>query len=546
MSKTKLELTRPWKYKDYRLEPRILIHKTDLSGGDSTTENMLIHWDNLLALKALEQEYAGKVKCVYIDPPYNTWSAFEHYDDWLEHSLWLSMMYERLRLIHSLLRNDWWIIFVQLDDIEVHYCKVIMDELFWRENFISTIAVKSSTPSWLKTAHKTKTIIKQKDLVLVYKKWDSIDINPQYMWNNKRDTHYSYYFDFEKRKVIKLSDILKEKWLLKDKESLWDLNINDKSFKNFYIKNKDNIFRTAPTMPDDIKKKSKENPDQVIEYWDEEWRQYAFWWNRMTFLSKAVQELDTGEIDLWILLCDFWWDIDFQNSQNEWSVSFPASKKPERLIMRILKLCTKPWDIVLDSFLWSWTTCSVAHKMWRKWIGIELGEHAYTHCKARIDKVIDGEQWGISKAVNRQGGWWYKFYELWPSVLIQDSYWNYIINPEFNSADLIQSLCKIENFTYKAYLDNIKHGYSTEKDFIHVTTRHITQDILNDIVNNSLKQWETILVVAKTFASDLELPECIQIKKIPPEILGKCEYNKNDYSLPVTDTVVEDEEEIEE
>jgi len=383
-------------------------------------------------------------------------------------------------------------------------------------------------------------------LVLVYKKWDSIDINPQYMWNNKRDTHYSYYFDFEKRKVIKLSDILKEKWLLKDKESLWDLNINDKSFKNFYIKNKDNIFRTAPTMPDDIKKKSKENPDQVIEYWDEEWRQYAFWWNRMTFLSKAVQELDTGEIDLWILLCDFWWDIDFQNSQNEWSVSFPASKKPERLIMRILKLCTKPWDIVLDSFLWSWTTCSVAHKMWRKWIGIELGEHAYTHCKARIDKVIDGEQWGISKAVNRQGGWWYKFYELWPSVLIQDSYWNYIINPEFNSADLIQSLCKIENFTYKAYLDNIKHGYSTEKDFIHVTTRHITQDILNDIVNNSLKQWETILVVAKTFASDLELPECIQIKKIPPEILGKCEYNKNDYSLPVTDTVVEDEEEIEE
>lgn len=180
--------------------------------------------------------------------------------------------------------------------------------------------------------------------------------------------------------------------------------------------------------------------------------------------------------------------------------------------------------------------------MWRRWIGIELGDHAYTHAKVRMDKVIEWEQGGISKLVEWRGWGGYKFYELWPSVLIKDQYENYIINPEFDSNMLIQSLCKIENFTYKAYIDTTKHGYSTEKDFIHVTTRHITQEIINDIVNDTLKNGETLLIVAKTFAHDLTLPDTIQIKKIPPEILGKCSYDKSDYDLPVTAQVIDDQD----
>lgn len=216
--------------------------------------------------------------------------------------------------------------------------------------------------------------------------------------------------------------------------------------------------------------------------------------------------------------------------------------KPENLIYDILYISSNPWDIVLDSFLWSWTTAAVAHKMWRKWIWIELWDHAYTHCKKRLDMVVDWEQWWVSKIANRQWWGWYKFYELGPSVLLQDKYWNYIINPNFKASELVQAICKIENFTYKAYEDNIKHWYSTEKDFIHVTTRHITQEIIKDIQETSLKDWETMLIVAKTFESNLDLPDNIQIKKIPTEILDKCEYNKDNYSLPITKEEIDDQE----
>lgn len=520
--KTKLELIRPWKNKDYRLEPRVLIEKPEFNYGDPKSGNILIHGDNLLALKALEQEFSGKVKCIYIDPPYNTGSAFEHYDDGLEHSERLSLMKPRLELLRNLLSDDW-SIRISIDDDESHYLKILCDEVFWRKNFVNNVIwQKKYSPS-----NNTKWLSDDHDHILVYAKTKEIRRPNLLLRTEEADNRYK-------------NPDNDQRWPWKSV----DLSVMSKTSNNTYE-------ITTPSWRKVIPPSSRwwaVSKDKLQGLIDE--NRIRFWkdWNNVPSMKKFITDVQEGIISKTIWFRDEVWDNqDAKKEVKQFNNDDVfATPKPEKLLQKIIHLWSNFWDLVLDSFLWSWTTSSVAHKMGRKWIGIELWDHIYSHCKVRIDKVIDGEQWGISKTVEWKGWGGYKFYELWPSVMVQDAYGNYIINPEFNSSELIQSICKIENFTYKAYMDNIKHGYSTEKDFIHVTTRHITQDIINDIVQNSLKQGETILVVAKTFASDLSLPDCVQMKKIPPEILGKCEYGKNNYSLPVTEQHIDepDEEEI--
>ena len=202
----KLELTWFGKNDQLLIEPRILVEDVKNSNSinissnlDSNakdcTDNILIHGDNLLALKALENEYSSKVKCVYIDPPYNTGSAFDLYDDNLEHSIWLSLMRPRLEILRRLIRDDG-SIFVQIDDNEQAYLKVLMDEIFGRSNFISTICVKMSTLSGVKTTHKYKTIIKEKEMILVYaKNVKNFTIKPQYIPVKEWDNEFQYYLD---------------------------------------------------------------------------------------------------------------------------------------------------------------------------------------------------------------------------------------------------------------------------------------------------------------------------------------------------------------
>ena len=545
MSWTKLELTWPGKNKAFELEPRILIEKPELSYWDKDTENMLIHWDNLLALKALEQQFTWKIKCIYIDPPYNTGSAFEFYDDGLEHTEWLNLMRPRLELLKNLLSEDW-IIFIQIDDNEQAYLKVLLDEVFWRDNFVNTIVIKMSPEWWLKTTHKEKTIIKIKEYVHVYSKnKDYVKFNPQYIENKEYNTEYERYVenindDPSEWKIERLYKILQDNWF-DVKNDLSNLDLDNEELKEFLIKNSNRIrYRTR--LPKWIAEELADRFNTVVEYAP---GQFWYKWRRMSFLNKTLKPiLIDWEYKLTFakLLWDLYTDIVIQKIFNEWWVVFNNGKKPEDLVSRFIAMTSDENDLILDSFLWSWTTAAVAHKMKRKRIWIELWDHAYSHCKTRLDNVINNlDTWWISKQYNRQWWGWYKFYELWPSVLLQDKYWNYIINPNFNSSELVQAICKIENFTYKAYEDNIKHGYSTEKDFIHVTTRHITQEIIKDIQETSLKNWETMLIVAKTFESNLDLPDNIQIKKIPTEILDKCEYNKDNYSLPITKEGIDEE-----
>lgn len=548
----KLELTWVGKYDEQQpLEPRILIENPEYSYGEVETEmlpngkpwkgNMLIHGDNLLALKALEQDYAGQVKCIYIDPPYNTGNAFEHYDDGVEHSIWLGLMYERIKVLHTLLADDG-AFCMHLDDCEVHYAKVICDEIFGRSNFIATVAIRSSTPSGVKTAHKNKKIIKQKDLMLVYKKSDLLEINPQYVKRNSWDSHYSMFLckttnGYTLRNLI---EVLMERGVIAERMTVKDLDINNKLFKRFYIEHKSEICRLQSHKNDAAKIFSNQHPDEVVAYTSKDGTHDDLYYNGqvITPLKNGFQNVvwnrDVSE-DLGMLICDFWEDIDFQNTQNEGGIEFPTSKKPEALVYRILSMFSNSNDIVLDSFLGSGTTAAVAQKMGRRYIGVEMGNHAYTHCAVRLKKVIDGtDQGGISKAQNWKGGGGFRFYELAPSLLKEDKFGNLVINKEYNADMLAAAMAKQEGFTYEPSAEHYwKQGYSHESDYIYTTTQFMTVEGLAAIAEQ-MKEGESLLVCCTAFQKECRsaFPN-ITIKKIPQMLLGRCEFAHDDYSLNI-------------
>lgn len=554
----KLELTWVGKNEQEEIEPRILVENPELShiyetaangqvkmiNDDGTFDNMLIHGDNLLALKALEQDFAGQVKCIYIDPPFNTGAAFEHYDDNQEHSIWLDLMYKRIKILHSLLKDDG-VILIEIDDNEMPYLRVILDEVFGRNSFVAQINVKSNNISGTKTAHKTKTVLRNKDNIIVYKKGEEIFVNPQYIERNRWDTHYNSYGVFNNGKLVeikKFKDVLIENNIITNKQTVKEDLLNNASFYDFIIKHKNNICRLVNSMPDEIKKLSKQSPEEIIEYKDEnEITRYAYNGSRVSFLNSSIMEID-GEEKFVQLLGDLWVDIDFQNTQNEGKVSFPASKKPEALIRRILDMFTQKGEIVLDSFLGSGTTCAVAHKMGRKWIGIELGDHAYTHCKVRLDAIINNEDpSGISKAINWQGGGSYRFYELAPSLVVKDKYGKEIINPEYNANMLAAAMAKHEGFKYSPDKENAyKQGFASEKSFIFTTTTHLTAEYLDEIATHFADD-EFLVINCKSFDGNISNNyKNIKIKKIPQSILGKCVFGKDNYNLNIINLPTEE------
>lgn len=396
---------------------------------DPSINNILIKGDNLISLNTLKKHFdnqpeSEKVKCIYIDPPFNTDVAFEHYDDSLEHSEWLTMMRDRLFILHGILRNDG-LMFIHLDDVEVHYLKVLCDEIFGRANFVSTISVRSSTPSGVKTAHKNKTIIKQKDLILVYKKSESAIFFPQYIRKETWDTHFNYYLDKDNKTVSPLIDVLIEKRILNKEDSISSFDIENPNHRDFYLSNAEFICQTQSHKDEELKEKSLKNKNKVIVINEGQENEIMFYNGRqLTPLSKSLNPIYYNKEkikDFSMLLCDFWSDIDFQNTQNEGGVSFPNSKKPEELMLRIFELSTKEGDLVLDCFAGSGTTLAVAHKMKRRWIGIEIGKHADTHIIERLKNILIGkDQTGVTPETNWQGGGSFKYYHLGPSIIRQN------------------------------------------------------------------------------------------------------------------------------
>ena len=551
----KLELTWIGKGEEPKLEPRILIENPDYSywegkdrgvpspfgGGQEGLENMLIHGDNLLALKALEQDFAGKVKCIYIDPPYNTGSAFEHYDDNLEHSIWLNLMSIRLTLLRTLLKNDGFL-WISIDDKEVHYLKILCDEVFGRDNYISTVCVKMSTASGVKTSHREKTIIKEKEFVLCYaKNASNVKLNPQYVPKIEWDDEFQYFLEKNNSEnpdhwqVKRLKDILKDKKI--------DFDPSKENFQKFITKNASSIWRRA-FIRNDFKELSQNNPDKI--FVDSKGENYYYRGRQMYFFSDRIHTCFTeeGYLDLpSFLLGDFWSDINTGKLFNEGGIDFRNGKKPEFLVARIIEMSTEKGDLVFDSFLGSGTTAAVAHKMGRRWIGVELGEHAKTHCFPRLKQVVDAEQGGISKAVNWQGGGGFKFYTLAPSLLKQDKFGNWIISKEYNADRLAAAMAKQEGFNYNPH-ETIywKQGQSAEQDYIFTTTQFLTVESL-DSIKDEMKPDETLLICCKSFQKECKTRYGnITIKKIPQMLLGRCEFGKDDYSFNIVNSPVLDAE----
>lgn len=510
----KLELTWIGKGDEPKLEPRILIEQPEYSYGDQETSNMLIHGDNLLALKALEQEYTGKVKCIYIDPPYNTGNAFEHYDDGLEHSLWLNLMRARLQILHNLLANDG-SIWITLDDNEVHYCKVLCDEIFGRNNFVANVVWQKRT-----SPDNRLRLGAAQDYILVYGKTPFI-----------HKTFNQLEVSAKRRKDFKNPD----------NDPRGDWASTDCTAQSGHATKSQFYTLTTP------KGRVIELPDNLCwrfskDRMDEEIKAGRIWFGKnglgvprkKTYLSEIKGQ------NAWT-----WWSNSEvghnQEAKKEIKQLFGGKNtfdtpKPERLIQRILKLATREGDLVLDSFLGSGTTACVAHKMRRQYIGIELGDHAFSHCVPRLKQVINGEQGGISGQVNWQKGGGFKFYSLAPSLLQKDRYGNWVIDKQYNADMLAAAMSKQEGFLYQPDSSKYwKQGQSTEQDFIYTTTQFVTVETL-DKIHEEMKADENLLICCKAFSAACKTRfKNITIKKIPHILLGRCEFGKEDYSFNIID-----------
>ncbi|MDO8347587.1 MAG: site-specific DNA-methyltransferase [Rugosibacter sp.] len=526
MSKQKLELTWIGKEKRPKLEPRILVEDPSMSHhakhrvtSADFFDNRLIFGDNLLALKALEQEFSGKVKCVFIDPPYNTGSAFTHYDDGLEHSIWLGLMRDRLEIIRQLLSEDG-SLWITIDDNECHYLKVMCDEIFGRSNYKTTITWQRK----YSVSNNFQGIATICDFVLVYSKSEKFKNNllPR---TEESVARYSNP-DSDPRGPWKAVDYLNQATPEKRRNLCYDI-VNPNT--GAIIKN--------------TKKAWKYDPGTHQRHVDEN----RIWWGRDGSNSVPALKLFLSEVRDGMTPHN-WWPHDevghTDESKKEMIGLYGArdvfdTPKPERLIKRVLEISTNPGDLVLDSFAGSGTTGAVAHKMGRRWIMVELGEHCHTHIIPRLQKVVDGEdKGGISEVVDWQGGGGFRYYKLAPSLIINDRWGNSVVNPEYNAAHLAEALCKIEGFTYApSEVHWWQHGNSSERDFIYVTTQNLSSEQLQAL-SDEVGSDQSLLVCCAAFhgvtaAKASERWPNLTLKKIPKMVLARCEWGHDDYSLNV-------------
>lgn len=575
MANQKLELTWIGKGQERAVEPRILLHDPSKDYGDPNTENMLIHGDNLLALKALEQQYAGQVKCIYIDPPYNTGEAFEHYDDNLEHSIWLGLMRERLNILKKLLSEDG-LIWIQIDDEEQAYLKVLCDEIFGRSNYVNTISLKAKAGAGASGGGEDKRLKKNYEFLLLYSKdYSKLDYNQPVSYVNLMDyisdhkeNNIGFYYtrvitnygqkqligtvcagngdpiniyehtDFEFSSVSKLSKTLgltQEEVYIKYFNDIFMVTNAQTSILtrvNSFVNSKNKLI-SYEYIPTTGRKKGVLETKLV-------WNETLVVWLRDSAVYDGNQVFKSEKMGT------LWTDISWGRLDLEGSVKFKSGKKPEALIKRIMEMCTKEGDLVLDSFLGSGTTAAVAHKMGRRYIGIELGDHCYTHCKPRLDNVINGDQSGISQAVNWQGGGGYKFYELAPTLIVKDKYGNPVFSDQYSPEMLVAAVSKINGYQYAPDAETFwKQGFCQDNSFIYVTTQYLNGELLDGIASE-VGAFEKLLICAPAFDTGLNMRyDNITVRKIPQSVLQKCEFGVDNYNLNIIDPPELDEEEWE-
>ena len=523
MTRQKLELT--WIGKDQRprLEPRILLedparsyHARQRVTDKDLFDNRLIKGDNLLALKALEAEFAGQVKCVFIDPPYNTGSAFTHYDDGLEHSIWLGLMRDRLEIIRRLLSDDG-SLWITIDDNEAPYLRVLCDEVFGRSNFVASSVWQKryarDNNSSFGTAH---------DYVLLYAK------NP------------------ERFKLVRNKLEPDEKTIAayrnpnNDPRGLWQ----SISFTGAGYRPNQMYRIEGPNGRDHFPPEGRHWATLEPEYFRLR-SEGRFWFGQDgNGVPRLIRYLD----EVGGLVPSTWWPHEEvghnDEAKKEIHVLFGKENafdtpKPERLLKRVIHIATNPGDLVLDSFAGSGTTGAVAHKMGRRWIMVELGEHCHTHIVPRLKKVIDGQDpGGVTQATGWQGGGGFRYYELAPTLLATDRWGNLVINPEYDAAMLSAAMCKLEGFSYApSEVLWWQHGRSSERDFIYVTTQTLSAEQL-DALSSEVGTERSLLVCCAAYrgvssAQAAERWPNLTIKKIPKMVKDRCEWGHDDYSLNV-------------
>ena len=550
----KLELTWIGKYDaKSNVEPRILIENPHYSYGSVETGvlpngkpwngNLLIHGDNLLALRALEHDYSNSVKCIYIDPPYNTGSAFENYDDNLEHSIWLNLMRKRLTILRNLLKDDGFIC-CHIDDSEGHYLKVLLDEVFGRDNYLTTIYVRVRYPE--KTLKQDMDFHKEIEYIHIYRK--AYGAKPFKEQAPISFDKFNYYFNESSNyKTVTLGgkrvDIFSSgSWSCEQREGsklgrkeIWatgtilDGNSSGRFFRDYltgrYEEDGYGVLYKVYGIGDD---------SFDFRYFTGPQRAGAT--KGKYFQGVPTTDIETSDAVKYSPINNFY-DLagSFGNCRTEGDAPFRGGKKPEALLELILNHFTEEGDLVLDSFLGSGTTAAVAHKMRRRYIGVEIGDHAYSLCFPRLKRIVLGkDKTGITKSVGWKSGGGFRFYELAPSLLKKDFRGYFVINSDYNADMLAAAMAKMEGFTYEPSTDIFwKQGHSSETDFIYTTTQFVTVESLGAILD-TMADGESLLVCCKAFQ-----PECknfssrISVKKIPSVLLGRCEFDHDDYSLNI-------------
>jgi adenine-specific DNA-methyltransferase len=530
MTQPKLELTWIGKETRQKLEPRILLEDPSKSyhaqyrvSDNDIFDNRLMFGDNLLALKALEAEFAGKVKCVFIDPPYNTGSAFTHYDDGLEHSIWLSLMRDRLEIIRQLLAPDG-SLWITIDDNEAHYLKVLCDQVLGRMAFVGSIVWENfygrsnaaaispchnyilvyapSGSNWRKIRRLLPRDIKGTS------KYSNPDNDPRGPWRlgpifAAEERHEGLMYSIQTPSGRAIKPPKGSHWRIKE-EDFWQMVKDDRI-----------SFGALGDNVPAVKLFLNEVQVGLVP---------RSWWphTEVGHSQEAKREIQSLFSDL----------VPFD------------TPKPERLLHRAIEIASDPGDIVLDSFAGSGTTGAVAHKMGRRWIMVELGEHCHTHIIPRLQKVIDGnDPGGITESVQWKGGGGFKYYRLAPSLLERDKWGNWVISETYNAPQLAAAMAVHEGFRYEPDKSLYwKQGQSSEKDFIYTTTNFLTVQIV-DSIHEEMKPNESLLICCTAFSKAADKYPNITIKKIPKMLLGRCEFGHDDYSLNVANLPQKTEDE---
>lgn len=481
------------------------------------------------------------------------------------------MIRPRLEILRSLLCDNG-VIFIQINDEEYAYLKVLCDEIFGRSNFVNTVSVNMKNIAGASGGGEDKRLKKNCEYILIYaKNYDDMQLfKGPYSYTEMSDLIQQYKAEGKSWKYTSVlvdpgekvySGSTKDgegneiRVYIRKNPQIYSINQIAKrdgiSEKEAYKKYGVNVFQTTNAQSSirtriiDYREENMIHEDLLsVEYVPKTGKNKGSIYEQFYKGDKCrlfVWLRDTSEVINGELykrdLQGTYWDMNawMKNLTKEGDVEFPNGKKPEKLIAQIFSMITEPEDVVLDSFLGSGTSAATALKMNRRWIGVELGRHAFSLVLPRLKKVVDGDDYGgVTSETRWRGGGGFKFYELAPSLLNKDKYGNLVINKAYNADMLAAAMAKQEGFTYQPSTEQYwKQGYSSEHDYIFTTTQFLTAEALLHL-HEQMAEDESLLICCTQFQ-----PECnnrypnITLKKIPKMLLGRCEFGRDDYSLNI-------------